>query len=283
MMSIAFATFKEALRKKLFFLVGGLTLIYLTIFALIIHYFMLDYEKGAMQEGIAVFTIVSQIVSVLGFYFSSMLVALLTIVSSMTSISAEVENGTLHSIITKPIKRYEYVLGKYIGLGILSTAYSLILFSMVIIICKVQNLPIISDFDAITIAKGLGFFMLQPLVILSLCVFGSSTLRSLTNGIVIISIYVLGLIGSMMEQIGSVISNDNLYKFGILSSLISPFDLIYRKMISTIFSDIVIINPLMGGVGGTSTEPSTWMLVYIFIYLFGLLFLAVKKFGKRDL
>ena len=282
-MSIAFATFKEALRKKLFFLVGGLTLIYLAIFALIVHYFMLDFERGAMQQGISVFTIVSQIVSVLGFYFSSMLVALLTIVSSMTSISAEVENGTLHSIITKPIKRYEYVLGKYLGLGILSTAYSIILFLVVIIICKVQNLPIISSFDAVTIAKGLGFFMLHPLVILSLCVFGSSTLRSLTNGIVIISIYVLGLIGSMMEQIGSVISNDNLYKFGILSSLISPFDLIYRKMISTIFSDVVIVNPFMGGVGGTSTEPSTWMIVYIFIYLFGLLFLAVKKFGKRDL
>lgn len=163
-MAIAFVTFKEALRKKLFFIVGGLTLIYLTIFALIVHYFMLDFERGAMQEVISVFTIISQIISVLGFYFSSMLVALLTIVSSMTSISAEVENGTLHSIITKPIKRYEYVLGKYFGLGILSTAYSLILFSMVIIICKVQNLPIISSFDAISIAKGLGFFMFHRLL-----------------------------------------------------------------------------------------------------------------------
>lgn len=86
-----------------------------------------------------------------------------------------------------------------------------------------------------------------------------------------------------MEQIGSVISNTNLYKLGILSSLISPFDLIYRKMISTIFSEVMIVNPMMGGVGGTTTEPSTWMIVYIFIYMFGLLFLAVRKFEKRDL
>lgn len=283
MIAIAFATFKEALRKKLFFLIGGLTLIYLTIFTLIIYYYMRDVEKEALVGSIQILTMSSQFVSVLGFYFSSMLVALLTIMSSMSSISSEVENGTLHSIITKPINRYEYVLGKYLGLGILSSLYSAFLFTMVLVICKVQNLPVASSFDGISIVKGLGFFLLEPLVILSLCVFGSSTLKTITNGIMVISIYILGLIGSMMEQIGSLINNDYLYKFGILSSLISPFDLIYRQMLSSLYSGLVFINPMMGGIGGNTTNPSKWMIVYIFIYLFGLLFLAIRKFGKKDL
>ncbi len=68
-------------------------------------------------------------VSVPGFYFSSMLVAFLAIMSSIGAVSSEIESGVIHGVITKPVKRLEYVLGKYLGLAALLTAYSIFLWS----------------------------------------------------------------------------------------------------------------------------------------------------------
>ncbi len=283
MMTIAFTTFKEALRKKLILLIGALSVIYILLFTIITYFYAKDFKNGTFLDAAQIGNMASQIISVMGFYFSSMLVALLTIMTSLSSVSSEVENGTIHSIITKPLKRYEYIMGKYIGLGIISVSYATILFLLVILIPKINGLPVTDIMELPGIIKGWGLFILEPLAILSLSIFGSSIFHTLTNGIMVIAIYILGLIGSMMEQIGSIISNDNLYKFGIFSSLISPFDLIYRKMISLVFSDTIIANPMSGGLNSGATSPSIWMMVYIGIYLVGLLILAVAKFNKRDI
>lgn len=283
MMTIAFTTFKEALRKKMLYLIGALSIIYTLLFTLITRIYANDVNRGGMINVEQINNIASQLISITGFYFSSMLVALLTIMSSIGSISSEIENGTIHSIISKPIKRYEYILGKYIGLGIISTAYATLLFVLVIIIPKINGMPVSNLMDMPSIVKGWALFILEPLTILSLSIFGSSIFRTLTNGIMVVAIYILGLIGSMMEQIGSMIGNDNLYEFGIFSSLISPFDLIYRKMISLVFSDAVITNPMSGGFNAGATSPSIWMMVYIGVYLVGLLVWAVKRFRKRDI
>jgi len=281
--AIAAASFKEALRKKLFILVAALTLIYLTIFGTITHFAVEDLSKGGAQNPLNIIEVASTIISFLGFYFSSMLVAFLTIMVSVGSISSEVESGVIHSIITRPIKRSSYVLGKYLGLGVLSVAYSIFLFTAIMAICAVFKLPIVKTLEPVNVIKGLLFFILEPLAILSLAVYGSAAFRTLSNGIFVISIYILGLIGGVMEQIGLFLKNQDLINWGIISSLISPFDTIYRQMLSSLFTNLGITSPFIGLSGMTSTAPSMWMLVYIFAYIPGLVILAIRKFRLKDI
>lgn len=198
MIAIAAATFKEALRKKLLILVAVVTLIYLVIFGLINYFVVIDLSKEGALDAIIV---ASTVVSFLGFYFSSMLTAFLTIMISVGSISSEIESGVIHSVITRPIKRSSYLLGKYFGLGVLSAAYGIFLFAAVIFISAVFKLPIVKTLETQNVVKGLLFFALEPLAILSLSVYGSAAFKTLSNGIFVISIYILGLIGGVMEQV----------------------------------------------------------------------------------
>lgn len=283
MIAIAFASFKETLRKRIFLLVGILTLIYLILFGLIIHYSIKDMADWKAQNSTGVYIMVSQIVSMLGFYFSSMLVAFLTIMASVGSVSSEIESGVIHSIITRPIKRTEYILGKYLGLGILVTAYSILLYASVFLVCYILKMPVIAATSLTNILNGLGYFILQPVAILSLSVWGSARFKTLTNGIVVIGIYILGLIGGFMEQIGSALNKPDLVNWGIFSSLISPFDVIYRKLTSTIFPSRGSAGILMPTEALTSVAPSKWMMVYIFIYIVGLMYLSIRQFSKRDI
>ncbi|MCX7923496.1 MAG: ABC transporter permease subunit [Clostridia bacterium] len=283
MIAIAAASFKEALRKKLFILVAALTLIYLILFGTINYFVIRDISREGTQNTLNTIEVASTIVSFQGLYFSSMLVAFLTIIVSIGSISSEIESGVIHSIITRPIKRSSYILGKYLGMGVLSVSYAIFLFAAIISICAIFQLPIVKTLEPLSVMKGLLFFALEPLAILALSIFGSAAFKTLSNGIFVVSIYILGLIGGVMEQIGSVLNNQSLVSWGIISSLISPFDIIYRQMLSSILSNIGVTNPFMVASEMTNTAPSTWMLIYTFAYIPGLVILAIRKFRLKDI
>lgn len=282
MNTIIITTFKEALRKKIFLFVGVITLVYLSLFALLMYYSLNDLRRHNANM-VAIFISASAYTSILGFYFSSMLVTFLSIMTSVGTISSEIESGVIHAVITKPIKRSHYVLGKYLGLSILLIIYSCFLFFSIIGICHSVGIPLITNLGIIPVLKGLLLFMLEPLVILSLSIFGSTTFKTMINGIFVIAIYIFGLIGGVMEQIGSLINSDALMKWGIFSSLISPADTIYREMGSTMFSNVGFSFPLFGPTPQMNTTPSILMNVYIAVYLFGLLLLAVRRFKRKDI
>ncbi|AKA69589.1 ABC transporter permease [Clostridium scatologenes] len=282
MFIIALSTFKEIYRKKIFHFIGILTILYLILLTIIFKFIgnNLHRSNGVIDMLINL----SSTISIVGFYFSSMLVAFLTIMLSIGTVSSEMENGTILTILTKPIKRSEYIIGKYLGTGILIILYSLILYISVIIISTISKISIIEAFGISTLAKGFLFFILQPLTILSVSLYGSTKLKTVNNGILIMALYVLGLIGGVMEQVGSYIKNDSLSTIGIISSLISPFEITYRKMISTIFSSLGSFNFLSGfGMDGKSTTPSIYMMVYVCIYLVLFIFISIKGFNKKDI
>ncbi|HEX9059813.1 MAG TPA: ABC transporter permease subunit [Clostridia bacterium] len=284
MKAIAFATFREVLRKKLFYLVGFITLVYLILFSLITYYASSSIKEGINGSYIQIIGIVSQVVSFFGFYFASMLVAFLTVMSSLGAISTEIENGTIHAIITKPIKRWEYVAGKFTGLSVLMVGYSIFLYLSIFIICAAFGLPMLDRLGMPQLLKGLSLFILLPVSILSLSIMGSACFKTLSNGIMVISIYILGLIGGMMEQIGSILPNGQaVYYWGIFTSFLSPFDAIYRKMQAELFSVFGMSNIFFGHQISGNTEPSGYMTAYFFIYTGILLTIGIRNFSKRDI
>jgi ABC-type transport system involved in multi-copper enzyme maturation permease subunit len=282
--AIILTSFKEAFRKKIFHLIGLLTIIYLIVFGILVHY-VVEGMRGSSAGYVAILSNVATIVAFLGFYFSSMVVAFLTIMISISSVSSEIENGTIHTIITKPINRREYILGKYMGLGILLIIYSVVLFLSITLIPLLVNISLIDKFGIAALSRGLIYFALEPLVILSISIYGSTLFKTLNNGIFIISLYILAIIGGVMEQMGLLLKNATLINIGIISSLISPFDVIYRKMISTIFSSFGLNNILLGPsfLSGSASAPSFWMMIYVCIYLLFFIFAAVRKFDRKDI
>ncbi|AZV57529.1 ABC transporter permease [Clostridium sp. AWRP] len=284
MFSIALSTFKEIYRKKIFHFIGILTIVYLILLTII---FKFTSNNAIGNNGmIDMIANLSSTISIIGFYFSSILVAFLTIMLSIGMVSFEIENGTILTILTKPIKREEYILGKYMGTAILIILYSIFLYIAVIIISTANKISMVETFGIASLAKGFLFFILQPLTILSISLYGSTKFKTLNNGIVIVALYVLGLIGGVMEQAGAYIKNDSLSTIGIISSLISPFEVIYRKMISTIFTSLGTFNPMAGfgfGISGKSTTPSVWMMVYVCVYLVFFIFMSIKGFAKKDI
>lgn len=283
MLAIALSSFKEAVRKKIIIIIGSLTILYLVLFCILMNYAFADLKK-MNADNIVIIESASGFVSILGFYFSSMIVAFVTIMASVGAIASDIESGIIHAVISKPIKRMEYVLGKYLGIAIMAIGYSSFLYIFLIVINVVLGIPPLNSIGVVGFLKGLAFFCFEPLALLSLCIFGSVYWKTMNNGIIVIGVYILGMVGGMMEQIGSAVKLAGLVKWGIVISFFSPFESIYRKMISVIYSSVNIIGSTIAGPFFMSrTVPSTWMMVYALAFWVAFVLLAVRKFNRKDI
>ena len=134
--------------------------------------------------------------------------------------------------------------------------------------------------------KGWLLYLLVPICILCLTLFGSTMIRTVPNRLLMIYIYILGNVGGMVEMIGSYINNSAVISSGIFISLISPFHTIYTEAQRALMPATGIVAEMMqnmGGLSGSGRPASIWMFLYITIYGVGFLMLAVRKFNKTDI
>lgn len=284
MLAIALSSFREALKKKIVLIIAILTFIYIVVLTAITYYGMTYLKKsGAGMSAGEFLSSASMLVSVLGFYFSSMIAALLTIMASVGAISADIESGVIYSVISKPIKRSDYVMGKFLGLSVLSAAYSAFLFIYIVILNYAIGVPPLDKPNATVLLEGLAIFVLEPLVILSVSIWGGTTFKTINNGIFMVALYILGIMGGMMEQIGSITGLEGLEQSGVIISLISPFDTIYRKMTDIIYSSSNMQLTFSSPLFLSGKAPSDWMILYVCLFAVLMLSLAVRKFNRKDM
>ncbi len=83
-----------------------------------------------------------------GLSLTSMLLCLLTIVVSVFTVTSDIRNRQIYTVITKPLRRYEFILGKLLGVLVLDAL--LLTFFCAGIYGIVRYLPVRYNADAIT-------------------------------------------------------------------------------------------------------------------------------------
>lgn len=277
MITIFRLTLREVLNKKIFLTASLLTVIFLLLYGILLHYAakgLSALPAGDLQKAILYPELYS-----LGLYFACFLVNLLAIFICVGSVSSEIDNGTMQAIVPKPIRRSAIILGKYLGF-----AFTVVVFSLLIFFVLLFMIRFMSGYVPANPVPGAALFVLQPLILLTLTIFGSTFLSTIANGIAVIMLYVIATVGGMVETFGGFLKNQTLINTGIISSLIAPTDAAYRKMVSTMLAgDNNPINALSMTPFGTSSPPSTAMIIYTVLYILFFLGMSIYVFSTRDI
>ncbi len=287
MRTIALLSFKEILYKRIFLVTLLMTLGFLALYGVANHFAsadILETRSPSSPADAVEFAFLSTHLLNLGLYFSSFITALLAILATVGSISSEIESHQIDTLLARPLRRREVVLGKFLGLGLLLSGYSALIFTGVLLTNQWFGDAIAADVQLSDALGGVVYFMLQPLVIVAVALWLSARTSTLNGGVVLIILYMAGFIGGMVEQFGAMFDNVSLMNIGIVSSLIFPTDPLFRQMTGTLFD--TFDNPLvLASLGpfGNLSEPSTLMNVYAIVYILLVLFFATRKFAKRDL
>lgn len=277
MLTMMAITFREGLHRKVLLISLVLAAIFLGLYGTGVHFAAKSFNGHPNPMLAAV--IYPQLLS-FGLYFGGFIVSFLAIFSAVGAISSEIETGIIQAVVTKPMRRRDYVLGKFLGLGLFLALYAAMFFSVIALIVNLKTGLVLEGQW-----KALGLFALQPVVLLAVTLYGSVVLPTIANGVVMFMLYAVAVIGGMVEQIGWLISNAGLQQAGIVTSLVMPVDSLYRKIVHLLLSPAD--NPLNAlqqmGPFGSMAEPSLWMVVYALLYVVFFAGLAVYSFNRKDI
>jgi ABC-type transport system involved in multi-copper enzyme maturation permease subunit len=277
---IASLTFRETVRRRALLGAILLTLGFLALFGVGSFYAFRDIFSNPRLTGEMQTLAIGEIL-LAGLFGVANIGALLAIFVAAGTIATEVEEGTLHAIVPRPLRRWEIVLGKWLGFALMVAIY-------VAITGLAASLIIyyVAGYISPLLIQGLALLSLKALLLLSVSILLSTRLPALTTGIVAFILYAVANVGGMVEQFGYLVRNSTLVEIGVITSLIMPSDALW-KMAAAAFQPPIgdSILATLRGVGPFSVlnPPSVWMGAYAVAYLVVALLGALLIFERRDL
>jgi Cu-processing system permease protein len=268
-------TIQETQRRRILWIALLMGLGLLALFGLGFHYIFLEFEEVGMR--MVDTTMAASVLLSAGLYVANFLVVVMAVLISVTAVSGEVESHTIETILTKPIRRWEWVLGKWVAFALLLSLYVLLLVGGIMLVVYAR-----SGFAPANVGAGLGLMLLQGLTILSLTIAGGTRLSTLANGVVAFMLYGVAFIGGWVEQIGAMFRNETAVDIGIAASLIMPADVLWKKAMSLFLPEFTG-SVMTGGPFAVASQPNDLMIGYALAYMVGLLLLAMWSFSGRDL
>lgn len=185
---IARATAKEAIRQPVFFLLLGLSLV-LLIANFYLPFFSLGEDIKMFKDcGLAIIL------------FSGMFLGIWT---SSTSIAEEIEGKTAMTLLSKPINRRQFIVGKFLGIfnSVMSLVIPLMIVFVILVYCKLsydarEGSTQVTAADQLAavlqVLPGLALIILEVTIMTSVSVAISTRLPMVVNIVTCMTIFVIG-------------------------------------------------------------------------------------------
>lgn len=271
---LAGVTFREAARKKMLWMALAAGGAFLVLFGTGLHFQAKDFAardvSPVLRREIS-FTMVT-----MGLYAVDLLTVLMTILTSVDTLSGEIASGTIQAIATKPVSRWQVLMGKWLGFVAMLTAY----IAMMVVGVNVVTYTI-AGVTARHLLRGLSLMWMESIVLLSVTFVFSTYFSTLTSGILALGLHGLAFLGGWIEQFGAITQTPRAVNVGVIASVLMPSEALWRR------AAFEMQSPLSNAMGlspfSTLSVPSRLMVGYAGLYLAIALALAIRRFSGRDL
>jgi len=271
---MAGVTLREAARKKVLWIALAAGFAFLALFAIGLHYQTKDLASHDISPAVRGGARNAMLVA--GLYAVDLLTVVMTVLTSVDTLSGEIASGTIQAVATKPIRRWQLLLGKWLGFIVMLAAYIVLMVGGTATVGYV-----ISGAEVHHLVLGVFLIWLESTLLLSVTILCGTSLSTLTNGVVVLGLHGIAFIGGWIEQAGAVTHSSRAVTVGIVASLIMPSEALWRRAVSRMQSPL--ISALAMSPFSNASVPSRAMVVYAAVYLFAALGLAMRRFGRRDL
>jgi ABC-type transport system involved in multi-copper enzyme maturation permease subunit len=281
---IARLTVQEASRRRLLLALVILTLIVVGFSAWGFHKITtVTRSDGSLLPATEVALLSSQLLIVVTFMYSGVL-ALSAAVVAGPLISSEVESGMLLSILARPVRRSEVVIGKWLGLALLVGIYA--------------AGSAFLELTAVDWATGylpphpvelVAYVGTEGLVLLSLGLLLSTRLSGITGGVIALVAWLMGWIAGVVGDIGAGLQNQAIQNVGTISHLLLPTDLLWRGAVYAMEPDTVLATLRAAGTIGRANPfsavdpPPVPFLAWVAVWFTIMLALSIWSFRTREL
>lgn len=257
---IARNTISEAIRRKVLvaFLMIGLAVIGLTF----------SFGQFQARQDLT-------IVKGMGLGVISLAGILITVILSINLIPTEIERRTIYTILSKPVRRYEFLLGKYLGaLGTL--LLNIAIMSVIFVIAFAIKQAIAHPDNAInplSLFKATLMIYMQLALLTSVAIFFSVFTTPLVNFFLSFALFIVGNLSSLTQDMAKNASNAILKGFFLAVHYIVPN-----------FGNFNYVNPLVNPDVQVKSEALflSQNCIYALVYSAVLIMITVLAFDRRE-
>ena len=212
----------------------------------------------------------------MGLGIISMAGIFISVILAINLIPNEIEKRTIYTILSKPVRRHEFVVGKYLGaLGTVFINIALMGLAFVVAVALKYVANKQNPMDALLLLKGVGMIYLQLMLLCSLAVFFSTFLSPLVNFFLTFGLFIVGSLSSFTEDLAKVNHNILIKYF---------FKLIHYTVPN--FGNFNTQNPLINPEAAARVQNEATLLlsntIYALVYAAVLIILAILVFDRRE-
>ena len=277
---LARMTFREAIRRRIVLTGLVLGILFLIVYSIGFRMIFTQIRNEAIAEGTAFARVaqteMSNFLLVAGLYAVTFLAVAMGALLSADTLSGEISSGTIQTIVAKPLRRSDVVLGKWLAFAGLLAFYLLLMSGGIVLSVYLQARYLPSNLLA-----GVLLIYLEALLVMTFALACSSAMPALATGGMVFGLYGLAFIGGWIEQIGTIFHNQTAVQVGIATSLLFPTEALWRRAtfeMQTTLGAALQMTPFV-----TLSVPNLLMVFYAVLYLLVALVMAIRIFQNKDL
>ncbi len=278
---IAVFSLQESVRRRVFLVVGLLTLVFLVLYGL--GAWQLFDSVGQFDEpirGVDARTVAGATVQGLAMFATLFLGTILAVFLTLGAVRGDAERGLLQPVLVRPVRRRTVLLGRFIAASGVCMAYVIAIFFATVVLTWA-----FSDWWPDRVVVPAIQLALAVAVIAALSLAGSVVLASTANGIAVFMLFGAGLTAGLLGQISEALGSHTLDRVSNIVSWALPFEALYQSALSQLTTDTVGFTRLaidLGPFGGAqSAGAALWPYTVAYLAVVGAL--AGAAFARRDL
>jgi ABC-type transport system involved in multi-copper enzyme maturation permease subunit len=221
---------------------------------------------------------------ILFMFMFSFVVALSASAIASPAVYAEVESGVLQTVATRPIRRSEIMIGKWLGLAVLVAGYSFAVAAL-----EMAVVDWVSGFlpqDPVAVAL---YLFGEGAILLTLVLAISTRLSALATGVLGVALFGSAWLAGVVGALGTTFKISGLKTAGEIARYVLPTDGLWHGAIYYLESSSFISQRVaeVAGAGGDpffALSPPSWQyLAYSGIWFLVVLGIGLWSFERREL
>jgi Cu-processing system permease protein len=278
---IAGFALRESLRRRVFAVVGLLTVAFLALYGL--GTWQLFESVGEFEEpieGVEARTVAGATILGLAMFATLFLGTILAVFLTLGAVRGDAERGLLQPLVVRPLGRSTFLVGRFLGAASVCAVYTFAVYTAAALITRSAGdwWPDRFVTPGLELAAGV-------VIVAALSLLGSVLLSATANGIAVFMVFGAGLVAGLLGQIGEALQSETLKDVARTTSWFLPFEALYQDGLHRITEDssgftrfALELGPF-GGAQAAGDDLPLWVLTY----LLGVGALALVLFARKDL
>ena len=233
-LAIASLTIRETARRRILWVMLGLSVASVVLVGWGVDR-LVTLSRGESLDEVQIRIGVSQVLIMIAFMFSFVL-AMSAAFLGAPAIASDVETGTVHAMLARPLRRADLFLGRWLGLAVIMAAYAALSGSLAIAVVR-----LVSGHAPPEPVVAVAFLAFESVIVLTVALTLGTRLPSIAAGAVTVVLFGLGWFAGVLGNVAVAFGAAPLAGVGDAARILLPADGLWRGVIYGLEPPVVLL------------------------------------------